>query len=435
MAAQLRKHLRFWDSVAISVGIVIGVGIFRTPGQVAKYLDSAPLILTAWFAGLVISLLGVLCYAELSSRYPHTGGTYVYLREAYGKFTAFIYGWAEFSINRAASIAAVAYILATYLRNFIPFPETSEKWVALGAIGFFTWINAVGVHYSVRVQNALSLFKVLAMISIAGAIISFVPEHNLYFSYSSSSISIRNFAPALIPILWSYGGWHESTFMSAEFSDTRKELPLSLITSALIVGGLYLLMNYSYLQVYAPQEMVNSKAIASDCLQKLFGVKGAMIITAAIIISASGALNSNILTGGRIPFAVGGDAKKLEWMAHIHPQFKTPVRSLIINAVWASVLILLGNFEQLLFFNAFEIWLFFIFSGIAVFILRRRTKRPLDFSMIGYPLVPVLFTLVSVWLCLTTVVEAPREAFFGALIILLGVPVYFFIHRKHARSS
>lgn len=434
--AQLKKHLRFWDSVAISVGIVIGVGIFRTPGQVAKYLDSAPLILIAWSVGLLISLLGVLCYAELSSRYPHTGGTYVYLREAYGKFTAFIYGWAEFSINRAASIAAVAYILAAYLKNFIPYPEASEKWVALGAIVLFTWINMVGVHYSVRVQNVLSLFKVLAIISIASAIISFVPEQNLHFTtQTSNTFSFKNFAPALIPILWSYGGWHESTFMSAEFNDTRKELPLSLIISALLVGGLYLFINYAYLQVFSPGEMVQSKAIASDAMQKLFGVKGSVIITVAIIISASGALNSNILTGGRIPFAVGGDVKKLEWMAHIHPKYKTPVRSLLINAVWASVLILWGNFEQLLFFNAFEIWLFFIFSGIAVFILRRRTKQPLDFSMIGYPLVPILFTLVSAWLCMTTVVEAPREALFGALIILLGVPVYFFVHRKHVHSS
>lgn len=426
MTAQLHKHLRFWDSVAISVGIVIGVGIFRTPAQIAKYLDSPHLILIAWLVGAGISLLGVMCYAELSSQFPHTGGTYVYLREAYGKFVGFIYGWAEFSINRAASIAAVAYILAAYLRNFLPYTTNSEKWIALGAVILFTCVNMVGVHYGVKVQNVLSLFKVLAMISMATAIIFFAPHQNIQpIMNTSSSFSLKTFAPALIPILWSYGGWHESTFMSAEFKDTRKELPFSLIASALIVAGLYLLMNYSYLQVFSPQEMVHSKAIASDALQKLFGSKGAVMISIAIIVSASGALNSNILTGARVPFAVGQDTKKLEWMGKIHPKFRTPIRSLAINAVWACILILWGNFERLLFFNAFEIWLFFILAGLAVFILRRKMNHGVNFSMIGYPYVPLLFTIVSIWLCVTTVLEAPREALFGFLIILMGIPIYF----------
>lgn len=425
MTVQLHKHLRFWDSVAISVGIVIGVGIFRTPAQIAKYLDSPQLILIAWLVGAAISLLGVLCYAELSSQFPHTGGTYVYLREAYGKFVGFIYGWAEFSINRAASIAAVAYILAAYLRNFLPYTANSEKWIALGAVILFTCVNMVGIHYGVKVQNVLSIFKVLAMVSMAGAIILFAPYYNPSIAHASSGFSLKYFAPALIPILWSYGGWHESTFMSAEFKDTQKELPRSLIISALIVAGLYLLMNYSYLQVFSPQEMVHSKAIASDALQKLFGSKGAVMISIAIIVSASGALNSNILTGARVPFAVGQDTKKLEWIGKVHSKFKTPIRSLAINAVWACILILWGNFERLLFFNAFEIWLFFILAGLAVFILRRKMNHEMNFAMIGYPYVPFLFTIVSIWLCVTTILEAPQEALFGSLIILLGVPIYF----------
>ena len=430
MTAELHKHLRFWDSVAISVGIVIGVGIFRTPAQIAQYLDSPSLILIAWLVGAGISLLGVLCYAELSSQFPLTGGTYVYLREAYGKFVGFLYGWGEFSINRAASIAAVAYILAAYLKNFLPYDGSFEKWIALSAVLLFTGVNMAGVHYGIKVQNVLSLFKVLAMISMAGTIIFLAPNQNVQPIVATSGFSLKSFAPALIPILWSYGGWHESTFMSAEFKDTRKELPLSLITSALIVAGLYLLMNYSYLQVFSPQEMVGSKAIAADALQRLFGSKGSTIITIAIIISASGALNSNILTGARVPFAVGQDTKKLEWMGKIHPKFKTPIRSLAINAAWACVLILWGNFERLLFFNAFEIWLFFILAGLAVFILRRKIIGTENFEMIGYPLVPFLFTVVSVWLCVTTVQEAPREALFGFLIILMGIPIYFLTTRK-----
>ncbi len=433
MTTQLGKHLRLWDSISISVGIVIGVGIFRVPSQVAKYLDSPEAILIAWLIGGLISLLGVLCYAELSSRFPQTGGTYIFLREAYGKFTGFMYGWAEFSINRAATIAAVAYIFAAYLRAIIPYPAGLEKGVALTAVLFFTWINIIGVRYGVKVQNVLSLFKVLAMITIALLIFWFSKSSFAFSSNITHPINpqhIRNLAPALIPILWTYGGWHESTFMSGEFHDTKKELPYSLIISALLVTGLYLLMNAAYLRVLSPTEMVGSKAIAFDALKKLFGPTGSAVMTIAILISASGALNSNILTGGRIPFAVGQDCPRLEWIGHVNSRFKTPLKSLVLNAGWACLLIVLGSFDQLLFFNAFEIWLFFILAGIGVFILRRKVVSKINFSMIGYPIVPFLFTLVSIWLCFTTIREAPREALFGMLIILVGVPIYYVVCRR-----
>ena len=429
MTAQLTRHLRFWDSVAINVGIVIGVGIFKTPAEVAKHLDSSGLILLAWVIGGIISLLGVFCYAELSSRFPQTGGTYVFLREAYGKFVGFLYGWAEFSINRAASIAAVAYIFASYLRNLILLPESSEKWISLATIFVFTVVNMVGLHAGIRLQHVLSIFKVLIIVSISGLV--------FWFGNGISSVSVSeagrntgmlsNFAPAMIPILWSYGGWHESTFMSGEFHDARKELPLSLIASALIVMFLYVLINFAYLKVMAPAEIAQSKAVASDALVKLFGNAGKAAITVAIIISALGALNSTILSGGRIPFAVGQDKKGLSWLGQVDPRFKTPLRALAVNGIWASVLVFLGSFEQLLFFNAFEIWLFFILVGISVFILRRRREQTNSFLMLGYPWVPILFSLVSVWICFTTVLHAPREALFGAFIILAGVPIYFLL--------
>ncbi len=438
MAAQLNKHLRFWDSVAISVGIVIGVGIFKVPSQVAKYLTSPSETLLAWFIGGLITLLGVFCYAELSSKFPHTGGTYVYLREAYGRFMGFMYGWAEFSINRAASIAAVSYILAAYLRTIMPYPPGAEKWVALSAVMFFTCVNILGVHFSVKIQNVLSLFKVLAMLTAAGLIFWFAKSVSLVNSNSPDTLHLNHIhllAPALIPILWTYGGWHESTFMSGEFHDTKRELPFSIISSALIVMALYLIMNAAYLKVLSNPEMLGSKAIAYDALKKVLGPVGSTFITIAILISASGALNSNILTGARVPFAVGRDFPVLGWAGQIHDQFKTPVQSLLLNGVWACVLIIWGNFEQLLFFNAFEIWLFFILVGISVFVLRgKKVKGESNFLLKGYPFVPIGFTLVSLWLCVTTIIEAPREALFGTLIILAGAPVYFFIRSKSSPS-
>ncbi len=426
---QLKRELRFWDSVGITVGIVIGVGIFRTPSVIAKYLGSSPLILLAWLLGGVISLLGVLCYAELASKFPETGGTYVFLREAYGKFVGFLYGWAEFSINRAATIAAVAYIFSTYLRNLIPFEPQAEKGIALFAIFVFTLINIAGLHFGIRVQNVLSFFKAFAILIIAGLIFWFTKPsvvNGSHVLFTGGDFNhVQGFAPALVAILWTYGGWHESTFLSGEFKDTKRELPISLIVSALIVTGLYVFINAAYLWVIPPVEMVESKAVASDALMKLFGSTGKMVITLAVLISSSGALNSNILAGGRVPFSVGQDAPRLAWIGKVDLKFKTPLRSIALNSIWAAVLVLWGNFEQILFFNSFEIWLFFILVGASVFILRRKSYPTPSFSMLGYPVVPILFTLVSMWLCLATIQSAPREALFGTLIILAGVPVYF----------
>ncbi len=436
MLNTLKRELHFWDSIAITVGIVIGVGIFRTPSEIAKYIDSPTLILLAWILGGAISLLGVFCYAELSSRFPETGGTYVFLREAYGKFIGFLYGWSEFSINRAASIAAVAYIFSAYLRNFVPFGTGNEKWIALAAICILTVVNIVGLHFGVRIQHVLSSFKVIAILLVAGLIFWFAKPLTTGDSFYASIAGGKHnpqFAIALIPILWSYGGWHECTFMSGEFRDTRKELPISLIVSALIVTGLYVLINAAYLRVISPAEMIESKAIASDALMRLFGAPGKVIVTIAILTSSLGALNSTILTGGRIPFSVAQDCPRLAWVGQVDHRFKTPLRSLALNGVWASVLVLWGNFEQLLFLNAFEIWLFFILAGASVFIFRRRSQMANTFSMVGYPVVPILFTIASAWLCLTTIQHAPRESFFGTLLILAGVPIYFLV-RQGTRS-
>ena len=429
----LKKQLGFWDSVAINVGVVIGVGIFRTPGSIAQYLDSPGLILLTWFLGGLVALVGVLCYAELSSCLPHTGGTYVYLREAFGRPMGFLFGWTEFSIMRAGSIAGVAYIFTAYLQNFLPAFPGSEKIITILAIAFFTLINILGVKLGTGVQNALTFLKIFLILTMAVIIfhfrglgfagdVTFAP-HGLH--------SFAGIAPALIPVLWTYGGWHQSTFMSGEFHDTKKALPLSLVTGVLIVAGVYLVMNAAYLRVFSPAEMAGTKTIASDIFKQFFGAAGALPVSIAILISASGALNSTILTGGRIPFAVACDYPKFSWFAKIDKRFGTPVNSLLLNSLWAAVLVLWGNFEQLMFFFAFANWLFFALVGVSVFRLRK--KAPAEegaFAMLGYPWVPALFVISSLALCLITIHSAPRESLFGAFLLLLGLPVYWVFRER-----
>ncbi len=430
----LKRQLGFWDSVAIIIGIVIGVGIFRVPAEIAKYLEHPALILSAWAAGGVISILGVLCYAELSSCYPQTGGTYVYLREAYGKLTAFLFGWMEIAVLRAGSMAGVAYVFAAYMKNMFEFGPGTEKIIAVLAIVFFTLVNISGLRYGTGVQNVLSTLKVLTLLGISAAIfLNAGSSMNVEAAPVSRTSPWIAFAPALIPVLWTYGGWHESTFMSGEFRDTHSALPKSLITSVLLITALYLCINSAYLMMMNADTMAQSKSIASDIFMNLFGRTGQVVISLAVLISASGALNSYILTGARVPFAVAGDLPRIAWLGRIHLKYDTPVSSFIFNAAWAALLVLWGNFEDLLFFTGFAKWLFFFLAGISVFILRKKAGGGDGYQMIGYPWVPVIFSLISAALFITTLYHAPRASLFGGLLLFAGFPVYFLLRGKVSR--
>lgn len=428
----LKRQLGFWDSIAINIGIVIGVGIFRVPSEVAKYVHSPEWMIMAWILGGLISLTGVLCYAELSSLFPHSGGTYVFLREAYGPKIAFLFGWMEFSVLRAGSLAGVAYVFSAYLKNFVAMGPGTEKAIAVSAIAAFTLLNICGLRYGTGVQNVLSVLKVFTLLGISAVIFIFQRE-GLDLPTAEAPGRADHWwylAPALIPVLWGYGGWNESTFMSGEFKDTRWALPMSLVTSIVIITGLYVLINIAYLSVLTPGAMMKTPSIASDIFYALFGTPGRLVISAAVLISASGALNSCILTGARIPFAVGQDSANLSWLGNVHGTLGTPVRAFVMNGAWAILLVLWGNFEELLFFTGFAKWFFFTLAGASVFILRRKHQESDSFRLPGYPFVPLFFTAFALTLFMTTIVSEPKAAFFGALLLLLGLPIYGILHRK-----
>lgn len=432
MPAQLKRQLGFWDSIAINIGIVIGVGIFRVPADIARYLDQPTWILLAWILGGLISLLGVLCYAELSSCFPQTGGTYVFLREAYGKSTAFAFGWMEFTVQRAGSMAGVAYVLAAYMKHFLPYAPGTEKWIAIVAIFIFTAVNLLGLRYGASIQNVLSTLKVVTLFTIIGLV--FFAGQDRIVTPSVIQLSWRDnamgLAPALIPVLWSYGGWHESTFMSGEFRDTNRALPRSLIFCILMIAALYIATNAAYLAAMSIDEIRESRSIAADIFRAFFGPTGGLLISAAVLISASGALNSTIMTGARIPFAVAQDSLRLSWLGNIHALWETPYAAYLVNAAWASMLVLWGNFEDLLFFTGFAKWFFFALAGWSVFRLRKKIRHAEAFRMWGYPWVPALFTLVSVILFFTTISFAPKAALLGFVFLIASVPVYLFLHPK-----
>lgn len=427
----LKRQLGFWDSLAINVGIIIGVGIFRVPSEVAKYLHSPSEILFAWLLGGIITLFGVLCYAELSSRVPETGGTYAFLKRAYGPLAGFMFGWMEFLILRAGSVAAVAYVLAAYWVRVWGWPEVYSRLVAVFSILFFTLFNVIGIHYGRRVQKVLTALKIISLAGISFSIFVWGHQRAETASPVFFSSGIGNFMVALVPILFTYGGWHESAYMSGEFKDTKKSLPMSIIASALTVTFLYILINAAYLKMVSPTEMIHIPAIASEIFKRMLGNSGEILMATIVIISASGALNSTVLTGARIPYALGSDHKHFGWLGQLHPVFHTPARAFWANSLWACALVCWGNFEQLLFFCAFAKWFFFALAGLSLFILRNKEQTHEGFSLFGYPFVPAIFALSSLAICATTVISAPKESLAGALLLLAGIPVYkWVLHRK-----
>lgn len=425
----LARSLGFWDSVALIIGSVVGTGIFRTPSEVSRYLTDPGWILFAWFLGGVIAFLGTLCYSELSSSFPETGGNYVYLKYAYGPWAGFLFGWSELALMRTASIASVSYAFGEYFRNLIPPFPGAEKVIAVAAIWLLTLINIAGVHYGKWLQNVVSLGKALALTSLIILGLSLgkgnLENFTSVFPNVPQGSLLSKLGLALVPILWTYGGWHESTFVAGEFKRTDTDLPFSLLTAAGLVIFFYLVVNSVYLYLFPAGEIARRALIAGDVMNSIFGSAGERIITMVILVCIFGVLNTVILAGGRIPYAVAQDHHIFKWLGRASARFHTPDRGLLVNAVWASLLVGWGTFNRLLFLSAAAVWLFFGVVGISVFVMRRRFReRNRPFLMWGYPWTALIFSGVAFWIFVNTAIFSPRETVLGFSIMALGIPLY-----------
>jgi len=434
ISQDLKRLLSRWDSVAIAVGIVIGVGIFRVPAEVAKYLTSPGLIILSWLAGGLICLLGALCYSELSSSFPQTGGNYVYLRESYGRGVGFLFGWTELLVVRTGSIAAVAFISGQYLQSFLALDKFPVKLIAVSVVFILSFINMLGLRPGKIFQNLSTLAKTLALIAIIilgllsekGRLSNFLP-----ISGTMDKGILASFGLALIPILWTYGGWHESTFVTGETKDYRRSLPFSLITSILIITSIYIAINLVYIYLVPVKEIASSELIASNVMRILYETKGRKILEILVIISSLGCINGMIITGSRVTYAIAKDNPVFRYLGEINRKHSVPSRSILINATWATVLIIWGTFNQLLFFTGIVVWLFFALTVAGIFILRYKfphVERP--FKVWGYPIVPAVFVLICAVLVINTLFFYPIESLFGLCLMICGVPVFIYSRRK-----
>ncbi|MBI3666561.1 MAG: amino acid permease [Acidobacteria bacterium] len=431
----LARELGLLDATMISVGTIIGSGIFIVPASIALYLQFSSLALGVWVVGGLVTLLGALSIAELGAAMPAPGGQFVYLRKAYGPFWGFLYGWTTFTVINTASIATVAVAFATYVGYFVPLGVAGIRVVAIGSIAALTAINCLGVRHGATTQNLLTFLKIGSIFALIGA--SFLLRGGSFSNFSPvlPTLPVTGLAGplalAMVAALWAYDGWIEVTYVAGEVKEPQRNIPLSLLYSTVLAALRYLLINFSYIYVLSLGKMSRSELVASDTATVLLGRYGATLVSLAVLVSTLGANNGFILTGARIYYAMAREGLFFDWVSRVHPRFRTPVPSLVVQGVWSALLTLTGTFSQLFTYVIFAGWIFYAMSCGAVLILRRRAaEMPRPYHTWGYPAAPVVFILFAVWLVVSTVIHDPRDAGIGAGIMLTGLPAYYYWSRK-----
>jgi APA family basic amino acid/polyamine antiporter len=449
----LVRGLGPWDAMLITIGSVLGSGVFITTGDIARSLPHAGLILLVWLVGGVLTLAGALTYAELGVMFPKAGGQYHFLKEAYGPFWGFLFGWAAFFVIMTGGIAALAVGFGEYLGSYLPFFSTSHvlfsldlglvTWSVNGgqlagaiAIVFLTVINFIGLREGTGLQNLFTIAKVGSLLGLAG--FGFLAEARVE---AASEIAaplpagnvLAAFGVGMIAALWSYDGWYAVSNMGGEMKRPSRDLPLGIISGTLAITLLYTLVNLVYVRALTVSEMGATGRIGETAAQALFGPIGGRLLTAAVLVSIFGCISSTILYAARIYLPMAQDGSFFPALAKVHPRYRTPAACLVAQGVWAIVLTFSGSYEQLYTYVIFAVVLFHAATGAAVFVLRRtRPDTPRPYRTWGYPWMPLLFIGSSVILVANTLAEKPVESLVGVFLLAIGAPAYFFWQRKTA---
>ena len=434
---EFRRALGPWSAAALIAGCMIGTGIFFFVSDVAFRLPSRTAILGAWTAGALIASCGALCLAELAAAYPETGGCYVFLRRGYGQFVGFLYSWAEFLIMRPGSLGIMAVAFAGFFLDFLGRGPDSPAWiskiVAAVVVLVITGINIVGVEAGGRVQNVLTAIKILclvAIIAIGGAFaLSVLPAHPVEIEPAEHADGpfLLLFGAALIPIMWTIGGWDESPFVAEEVRNPERNLPISILGGLGIVALLFVLVNAAYLAVLSPAEMAGSAGVtASVAMERALGPGVGKVLSLALMVCTFGAANGLALTGGRIAYAAGRGQALFRWFSRTHHRTKTPVRSLVVQGLITIVAILvLEDPFQLLLYTGLAYWLFAGLMAGAVPVLRfRDPARQRPFRVWAYPIVPIFFIAAAIGMATSVVVMDPGNALATVAILAAGAVAY-----------
>jgi APA family basic amino acid/polyamine antiporter len=415
----------------VVVGGIIGAGIFINPYLVAQRLPSAGLVLAAWAGGGAIALAGALAFAELASLYPRAGGQYVYLREAYHPFVGFLFGWASLVMIQGGGIAAVAITFAEYTLRLGGAAGRDPKPLAVMALAFVMLVNYAGVKLGSRLLNVLVVLKIAALAALVlGGLWLYrtLPVPPAAPQAARPTGTIMAFAAALVPILFSYGGWQSVNTLAEEVREPRRTLPRALLIGSLIVVAVYLSVNAVYLLTLGRDGLATTATPAADAVSRLFGPGADVWISAAIAVSTFGFLDLTLLAPTRIFYAMAQDGAFFPALSRLHPRFATPHRAIVLQAVWGMILVMTGTYGGLVDSVVFADWIFFGLTVAAVIVLRRRippaTRGPGAYLAPGYPVLPILFAAASAFVVVGAIRTNPLRSAIGVALMAAGVPIY-----------
>ncbi|MEA1875976.1 MAG: amino acid permease [Bacteroidota bacterium] len=437
---ELRKELSLYGLTMIAIGSCIGSGIFLTPAIISGYLPNPWFIILVWVIGGLITLTGALTFAELGSMFPKSGGVYVYLRKAYGDFVGFLYGWAYLTIVNTGAIAALCIAFATYLSFFIPFTQQQITIVAVCAIIAVTLVNLFRVKISEYFSNFFSGVKLIGifLIILVGLLAgnTGMNEWQIPQAAGSIPITINTFGLALVGVLWSFGGWQHTSFLSGEAKNASKNIPKAMVFGAIVVTVVYILTNMGYLMLLPIDVMSSSDSIAADAVSTVVSFGGGLVAV-LIAISVLGTAGIYTMTCPRIYYAMAKDDLFFKGLAKIHPKYQTPVNAILVQSILAIILLILwGTFEDIITYVVFTDWIFFALTAIAVIKFRKTLPnfhRPV--RTFGYPVTPIIFILITSGFVINTFIEKPTQAYAGLALLVIAYPVFLYFKRKTTRQA
>jgi APA family basic amino acid/polyamine antiporter len=403
------------QATCMVAGIIIGASIFVQPSEINRHVPTAGGVLSVWIAAGVLTLFGSLVCAELSAVYPRTGGVYVFLKETLSPACGFLWGWAMFWSAHSGIVAASSVIFARYVGYFVGLSDTGTRAVAIAGILLFTVVNYFGARQGSGLQTVVTVSKI-AVIALLLIMVAFwnVPAQSATAAVPAPAAPFREFVLAVSAALFSYGGWHMVTYTAGETRDPARTIRRALLIGSLTVTACYVALNAAYLHLLPIDRVVSSTRVAADAAHVLAGDRGASLISALVILSATGVLNGVILAGPRTYYAMATEGLAFSWLGKLHPRFATPHRTLMLQAVWSCALVATGTYRDLFTRVIYTEWIFFALMSIGLMRLRRRAM-----------FVPVVFAAAALVVAAISIQADAKKAATGLLIVAAGLPVYW----------
>jgi basic amino acid/polyamine antiporter, APA family len=435
----LARNLGLFDVTMLVMGGIVGAGIFMNPYVVAQRLHTPALILSAWVFGGIIAIVGSFIWAELAATLPAVGGQYAYLREAYHPAVAFLYGWVLLLVIQTGGMAAVSITFARYFLELTGL-RTPDWFVAVTSLSLLTLINCLGVKTGGRTQSVLMVLKVVAIAALVTAGFMLAGKHATITTLAERQWSVTAFGAAMVPVLFAYGGWQTANFLAAEVKDPRKNLPRGLLLGVLGVVILYTAVNWVCVRALGPQVLAASTTPATAVMRLALGSAGARFIAAAIAISTLGFLSQSILTAPRVYFAMADDGLFFRAVARLNARTRVPVVAIVMQSIWTIVIALSGRYEQILNYVVAMDFVFFGLTATTIFVFRRRERNDAAspasiYRVPGHPVTTVLFVAICWWVVGNTIYRYPENGLVGFVLLLAGIPVYWFWSRRASPQS